>query len=39
LLTDRILYTTNNRVAAFIRIISVSEDNRITFESVRSPGE
>lgn len=39
LLVDRILYTTNNRVVAFIRILSVSEAHRITFEAVRTPGE
>jgi len=37
LLTDRILYTTNNRVAAFVRVISVSQQHRITFEAVRTP--
>jgi GntR family transcriptional regulator len=39
LLSDRILYTTNNRVIAFIRVLSVSEDHRFTYESVRTPGE
>lgn len=39
LLVDRILYTTNNRVVAFIRIISISEEHRVTFEAVRTPGE
>lgn len=39
LLVDRILYTTNNRVAAFMRILSVSRDHRITFEAARTPGE
>jgi GntR family transcriptional regulator, N-acetylglucosamine utilization regulator len=39
LLNDRILYTSNNRVTAFIRFISISKDHRITFESVRTPGE
>ncbi len=39
LLADRILYTNNNRVVAFIRIISVSKLHRITFESVRTPNE
>lgn len=38
LLADRILYTTNNRVVAFLRHISVSESHRVTFESVRTPG-
>ncbi|MBD3265906.1 UTRA domain-containing protein [bacterium] len=38
-LSDRIVYTTNNRVVAFIRIISTSDDHRITYESVRHPGE
>lgn len=36
LLVDRIFYTTNNRVVAFIRILSTSADHRITFESIRS---
>jgi GntR family transcriptional regulator len=36
LLADRILYTTNNRVVAFIRAISVSDKHRITFEAVRA---
>ncbi len=38
LLADRILYTTNNRVTAFVRLISVSNKYRITFESIRNPG-
>ena len=38
-LMDRILYTTNNRVVAFIRILVSSEDHRITYECMRSPGE
>lgn len=38
LLADRILYTTNNRVVAFLRLISVSTQHRITFEAVRVPG-
>lgn len=36
LLADRILYTSNNRVVAFIRVLNVSTSHRITFESVRS---
>ncbi len=36
LLLDRILYTSNNRVVAFLRILSVSENHRITFELVRN---
>ncbi len=36
LLLDRILYTMNNRVVAFIRAISVSDKHRITFEAVHS---
>ncbi len=39
LLADRILYTSNNRVAAFIRLISVSEKHRISYEAVRHPGD
>lgn len=39
LLVDRIFYTTNNRVVAFVRIICVSEHHRVTFESFRTPGE
>lgn len=39
LLVDRILYTSNNRVVGFARILSVSESHRITFEAVRTPGE
>ncbi len=37
LLLDRIIYTTNNRVIAFIRSISVSDKHRITFEALRNP--
>lgn len=36
LLLDRILYTSNDRVAAFVRALSVSTRHRITFESVRA---
>lgn len=39
LLVDRILYTSNNRVVSFARILSVAEEHRITFEAVRYPGE
>ncbi|MFB3789239.1 MAG: GntR family transcriptional regulator [bacterium] len=39
LLADRILYTSNNRVVAFIRLISVSEKHRISYEAVRNPLE
>ncbi len=39
LLLDRIFYTTNNRVVAFVRLINVSEHHRVTFESFRTPGE
>ncbi len=35
LLHDRILYTTNDRVVAFIRNLSISKYHRITFESQR----
>ncbi|MGI6455664.1 MAG: GntR family transcriptional regulator [bacterium] len=35
LLADRILYTTNSRVVAFVRIINISENHRITFEGSR----
>ncbi|MDP8244926.1 MAG: GntR family transcriptional regulator [Candidatus Hinthialibacter antarcticus] len=36
LLADRILYTSNNRVVGFMRIINVSTKHRITVESVRT---
>lgn len=36
MLMDRILYTVNNRVVGFMRVINVSEHNRITYESVRN---
>ncbi|MGC9329749.1 MAG: GntR family transcriptional regulator, partial [Candidatus Hinthialibacter sp.] len=39
LLVDRILYTTNNRVVAFMRILSISCEHRITYEAARTPGE
>lgn len=39
LLMDRILYTMGNRVVAFIRVLVTSDDHRITYQSVRSPGE
>jgi len=38
ILADRILYTANNRVAAFIRVLSVSQKHRITFECFLEPG-
>ncbi len=36
LLLDRIIYTINDRVAAFCRAIAVSEEHRITFQAHRS---
>jgi GntR family transcriptional regulator len=39
LMSDRIVYTTNNRVVAFIRILTASDDHRITYEAIRNPGE
>ena len=35
MLADRILYTHNNRVVAFMRLINVSDNHRISYESVR----
>lgn len=36
LLADRILYTTNDRVVAFIRYISIATHHRLTYESIRA---
>lgn len=38
LLADRILYTANHRVVAFMRILNASTEHRVTIESARSPG-